>query len=40
MVSHEHGDTLVTTAAMVRRNAALPVVSGWGWWLEEVEVMA
>jgi len=40
MVSHEHDGTLVTTAATVRRYAALPVVGRWCWWLKDVELMA
>ena len=40
MVSQEHGSALVATIAMAKKNAALPWVERWCWWLEEVEVMA
>jgi len=40
MVSHERGGAPVMIATAVRRNAALPRVGRWCWWLEEVEVMA
>ena len=38
-MSREHDGALVVTTATVKKNAALPRVKRWCWWLEEVEVM-
>ena len=39
-VSRERGGAPMTTVAMARRNAVVPRVGRWCWWLKEVVVMA